>query len=258
MSDDGSTVTLSGNLDVSGNIVGDVSGTANDANRLVREDNRVISPSELTAGRLKFGFTSYSNNNSGPWADFLHLRSYTDSSGGSDNLVMFKKSGIGMRIWQQTWGSSTAYASYVDVLDTGAGNQVKSGYIQSNNSLRAPIFYDSNNTGYYINPAATDYSGVFRQHVTIGDSAQYKPNSGNWGARLNVVDNVHAKITVGQDANDMLSVWYAHTGQSSIKFGTETSHNVEIIAGNATRLTIDTGGNIHTHQVHQVHQYSMI
>ena len=157
---------------------------------------------------------------------------------------MFKKSGIGMRIWQQTWGSSTAYASYVDVLDTGAGNQVKSGYIQSNNSLRAPIFYDSDNTGYYINPAATDYSGVFRQHVTIGDSAQYKPNSGNWGARLNVVDNVHAKITVGQDANDMLSVWYAHTGQSSIKFGTETSHNVEIIAGNATRLTIDTGGNV--------------
>ena len=87
--------------------------------QLLREDNRTISPSELTSGRLKFGFTSWGNNNSSPYADFLHMRSYTDSSGGSDNLVMFKKSGIGMRIWQQTYGSSTAYSSYADVWTTG-------------------------------------------------------------------------------------------------------------------------------------------
>lgn len=87
-----------------------------DADRLEREDNRTIAPSELAAGRLKFGFTSWANNNSSPYADFIHMRSYTDASGGSDNLLMFKKSGIGMRIWQQTWGSSTAYSSYEDVL----------------------------------------------------------------------------------------------------------------------------------------------
>ena len=88
---------------------------------LLREDNRTISPSELTAGQMKFGFTSYGNNNSSPYADFIHFRSYTDSSGGADNLVMFKKSGIGMRIWQQTFGSSTAYSSYVDVLTSAGG-----------------------------------------------------------------------------------------------------------------------------------------
>ena len=89
------------------------------AGTLLREDNRIISPSELTSGHLKFGFTSWGNNNSSPYADFLHMRSYTDSSGGSDNMVMFKKSGIGMRIWQQTYGSSTAYASYADVWTSG-------------------------------------------------------------------------------------------------------------------------------------------
>jgi hypothetical protein len=89
------------------------------AGTLYREDNRIISPSELTSGHLKFGFTSWGNNNSSPYADFLHMRSYTDSSGGSDNMVMFKKSGIGMRIWQQTYGSSTAYASYADVWTSG-------------------------------------------------------------------------------------------------------------------------------------------
>ena len=86
---------------------------------LDRTDNRTISPSEFAAGDLNFGFTSYANNNTSPYADFIHMRSYTDSSGGSDNLVMFLKSGIGMRLWQQTFGSSTAYSNYEDVWHTG-------------------------------------------------------------------------------------------------------------------------------------------
>ena len=89
------------------------------AGTLIREDNRTVIPDELQSGQLKFGFTSWNNNNSSPYADFLHMRSYTDASGGSDNLVMFLKSGIGMRIWQQTWGSSSPYSSYVDVWTTG-------------------------------------------------------------------------------------------------------------------------------------------
>jgi hypothetical protein len=51
-------------------------------------------------------------------ADFLHLRSYQDGTGGSDNLVTFLKSGIGMRFWQQAYGSATAYATFKDVAFT--------------------------------------------------------------------------------------------------------------------------------------------
>jgi hypothetical protein len=87
----------------------------NQSGQLLRFDNRTISPSETTAGYLQFGFTSWGNDNSSPYADYLHMRSYTDGSGGSDNLVMFLKSGIGMRIYQQTFGSATAYSSYADV-----------------------------------------------------------------------------------------------------------------------------------------------
>jgi hypothetical protein len=79
-------------------------------------DIRTIAPNSMTTGRLGFGFTSWANNNSAPYADFLHLRSYSDGSGGADNLVMFLKSGIGMRIYQQSFGSGTAYSSFVDVL----------------------------------------------------------------------------------------------------------------------------------------------
>jgi hypothetical protein len=89
------------------------------ASMLNTTDTRTISPSSHTSYRLTFGFTSYSNNNTPDYADYLHLRSYGDSSGGADNLITFKKNGIGMRIWQQAFGSSTAYSSYVDVIHSG-------------------------------------------------------------------------------------------------------------------------------------------
>ena len=128
---------------------------------LDRTDNRTISPSEFSSGDLNFGFTSWANNNTSPYADFIHLRSYTDSSGGSDNMVMFKKSGIGMRLWQQTYGSSTAYSNYEDVWHSGNltttnksnydtaygwGNHASAGYLTS---------YTDTNTTYSAGTGVT-------------------------------------------------------------------------------------------------------
>ncbi len=90
--------------------------------QLQGHDIRTISPSSITANRAQFGFTSFNNNNTSPYADFFHLRSYTDSSGGNDNLIMFRKDAIGMRIYQQTYGSATAYSSYKDVAWTDGTN----------------------------------------------------------------------------------------------------------------------------------------
>lgn len=131
-------------LNVDNVIGGSVNGYSES---LLRRDNRTIAPSEDPAGQLKFGFTSWANNNSAPYADYLHMRSYTDSSGGSDNLVTFKKSGIGMRIWQQSWGSTTAYATYrnVTIYNENPGGS---------NDLYASIFYDSNDTTYRIDPSS--------------------------------------------------------------------------------------------------------
>ena len=92
--------------------------TATTSDRLTTADNRTISPSEDSASRLRFGFTSWANNDSSPYADYLHLRSYSDSSGGNDNLVMFRKDAIGMRIYQAGFGTSVAYSSFKDVAFT--------------------------------------------------------------------------------------------------------------------------------------------
>lgn len=45
----------------------------------------------------------------------------------------------------------------LDFYDWNHGTQmaIDNGYVSANNSFRAPIFYDSNNTGYYVDPAST-------------------------------------------------------------------------------------------------------
>ena len=122
-------------------------GITGTAGALRSRDNRIVEPNEDSASQMKFGFTSWDNNNTAPWADYLHLRSYGDSSGGSDNLLMFKKSGRGMRLWQQSFNSGTRYTAYSNIAiynaNPGGG---------SNAYFYASRYYDSDDTGYYLDP----------------------------------------------------------------------------------------------------------
>ena len=141
---------------------GNVTDITGHAAHLIRTDNRAISPSEYTAGDMNFGFTSWNNNNTSPYADFIHLRSYTDSSGGSDNLLMFKKSGVGMRLWQQTYGSSTAYSSPVNVLLYTSDSTIPQGVTASSVTTRT----DLNMKNYRYNySGGTPTRGEYGYHV---------------------------------------------------------------------------------------------
>jgi hypothetical protein len=133
----GTTSPTLGTLQVNGNIyatsfTGSLLGTATSAvaadivngtlGQNVSKDDRIIEPNSINSSRMQFGFTSWNNNNTSPYADYLHLRSYTDNSGGNDNLLMFRKDALGIRLWQQTFNSATAYASYKDVAWTDGTN----------------------------------------------------------------------------------------------------------------------------------------
>ena len=122
-------------------------GVTGYAGALLRRDNRTIEPNDDPAGQLKFGFGSWNNNGSGPYADYLHLRSYTDSSGGSDNLLMFKKSGRGMRLYQQSWNSGSVYSAYSDlaIYNASPGGGAAA-------SFYASVFIDSDDSAYRLDP----------------------------------------------------------------------------------------------------------
>lgn len=150
---------------------------AGTATYIASSDDRVKAPSDDSASAMRFGFTSLANNNTSPYADYLHLRSYADGTGGNDNLVMFRKDAIGMRIYQQAWGSATAYSTFKDVAFTdssisGAAGQVNT-VLRTTSDNHFLTFVDSNNavstaeavyttSTFTINPA-TGFVGVGSQ-----------------------------------------------------------------------------------------------
>jgi len=154
----------------------------NQGGQLLRHDNRTISPSEINAGYLQFGFTSFQNNNTGGWADFLHLRSYTDSSGGNDNLVMFSKDSIEMRIWQQSYGSAEAYANYRDVA-------FKDEIPTNNNQLTNGAGYITAVPSSFSTNSITIGSGVtLRESTDRADLLSINSGTGGWGG-LQITNN---------------------------------------------------------------------
>ena len=153
-----------------------------------------------------------------------------------------------------TWHNSGGgyVGTYTNHNMTFVQNAASAGYIDTSKNLqwngggsvRSPIFYDSDNTAYYTDPASTSISGKFRQTVIIGDGNN-NTNNGGWGARLNVTDSAHSKIEVHQSADGVLAQWYAHTGQPYTTFGTSSAHDVRFLRGGTEKLMLNsTGANL--------------
>lgn len=87
-------------------------------------DDRIIEPNSISTNKLQFGFTSWDNNNSNPYADFLHFGGYQDATGGNQNLILFNKNNFGLRQYQKTSQSTEPYISFVDYWNTNNFKQV--------------------------------------------------------------------------------------------------------------------------------------
>jgi hypothetical protein len=90
--------------------------------RVFALDDRTIAPADGNANYVTAYFTSWANNNTSPYADSLLFRTWGDGSAGNDNLLMLRRDALGMRVWQQTFGSATAFASFKDVAWTDGTN----------------------------------------------------------------------------------------------------------------------------------------
>jgi len=173
-----------------------VTGTSG---QLQTKDDRIIEPNSITTARLQFGFTSWGNDNGSPYADYLHLRSYSDGSGGNDNLVMFRKDAIGMRIWQQAYGSATAYSSFKDVAWTDGTNASGNWTINVTGSLlgnasTATSASFAQTSSYSTNiSGTTNYVSKFTGANSLGNSLIYDNGTNvgigttSPGSKLNIV-----------------------------------------------------------------------
>ena len=97
----------------------------------------------------------------------------TGNGDGYNTYLTMDSVGRGWVFRRGTGGSdfSAAYTS---------GWILNNGIWQANDSMRAPIFYDSNNTGYYLNPASTSRLSS----IDYGTSGYYF-GAGDWGWRHN-------------------------------------------------------------------------
>ena len=103
-------------------------------------------------------------------------------------------------ILRRRFASGSKLYSYDNlVLDHGGDHQVKSGILESSSSLRAPIFYDSNDTTYYVDPNTTGTSINVRGEIS---------NPSIW---INDGDN-------SNDYNENIRLFNAPNGVSTIAF----------------------------------------
>lgn len=115
----------------------------------------------------------------GAWTQPLHINFYT---------------GIRLRS-HQSYGGTQFYnvSSGNTVMGVANGNDAVSVYTD----MRSPIYYDYNDTAYYINPADADVSAVLKGTVTIGGGT-----GGNYDEGLRIIDSgSFSVITFGATGN---------------------------------------------------------
>jgi hypothetical protein len=115
-------------------------------------------------------------------------------------------------IWRNAGGSNVIY-----------GNQ--SGELTATGNMRSPIFYDSDNTGYYLNPAGASYlyslqlSGAqyFRPNTWIQMDASYGmywPN--HYGLHVYANDGgSYGALQIGGSKNGWSGIYFNVSGNSS-------------------------------------------
>ena len=94
------------------------------------------------------------NGPTGTWFNYINVR---HSNAGNGHGYQAGMSYYDNNFWFRSYQGGTAptFQTWEHALSNGSGHQTKTGILQSNASLRAPIFYDTNNTSYYVDAAST-------------------------------------------------------------------------------------------------------
>ncbi|MGV1037715.1 MAG: beta strand repeat-containing protein [Candidatus Nanopelagicales bacterium] len=127
--------------------------SVNSALMLRSVDDRIIEPSAAVNAAVRFGFSSYNNDNAPPYADYFLLSGYVDGSGGDVNLLSLNKNGIGMRVWQKAFANTAAFSVYKDVQFQG--DQINAAWITTGTLPAAQL------SGTYANATVNNSTFAF-------------------------------------------------------------------------------------------------
>ena len=97
----------------------------------------------------------------------------------------------------QLWNSTDSYTGATFATTSSMLHRLYGSYTQMSGSARAPLFYDSDDTGYYLDPNAS-LSANFAGHVWIGSTSFANP--GGWNKTLTLDGTNHARIRLKASA----------------------------------------------------------
>ena len=121
--------------------------------------------------------------------------------------------------------------------------QTASGYFLANNQMRAPIYYDSNNTGYYLDPAAGNTSNALRIAGRIRRDNFQTSGDGNNNRLLEAQDYSH---WIWNTASDWGIFWAGNNNPYRSHFSTSNPNEIVFIGNGNLRASIDLdNGNAH-------------
>jgi hypothetical protein len=169
-----------------------------DARLLVGADYDMLFKSQgNSAGKGSFKFYSGQNCNLAMTIDGSQYTSLTGGLSVAGNTSWFGGygggSGPGLAFENQNTFARIVFWG-LDFYDWNNGTQmvINDGYVLANNSMRSPIFYDSNDTGYYLDPASTTTSLQIAGAVEQGNNLS-RPLV-QWGASGNATGAVVIKL----------------------------------------------------------------
>ena len=119
--------------------------------------------------------STYASNSNIPYANYFTMLHLDNAVGRAAQLWFGDSPG---RMYYRPKQGANTWHPWEHVITSGGISQTKAGLLQSNASLRAPVFYDSNDTNYYLNPAGTSTLNVI--NATGGTSTEWNAAHG-WG-----------------------------------------------------------------------------
>jgi len=193
-------VTTSGNQTIGGTktfsstISGSVSGNAGTVT------NGVYTTGNQTVGGVK---TLSSNPifSDGGFQYFYHA---------SDHIAYYKKTGAYNWYWRRNDTGLAGGANDTTLMDLN-----DSGSLTAYGDIRAPVFYDYNNTAYYLNPADTGTSMVVAGNVGIGTTSPINKltisgsslASGELGTFAITGNTTAKRLAMGVDSTSTMYSW---------------------------------------------------
>ena len=120
-------------------------------------------------------------------------------------------------------------------IRNAGGTQVfvmdQSGNLTMTGSMRAPIFYDTNDTAYYLNPAG----GSRLRNLYVGDSGDDWSDPGGWGTQVRFSNGPHVRFVLHARTPGIEAGMYVHT-PGSVYIGSYTSHDVSLMYGGSRKM----------------------